>query len=173
MIRSLTLIEPSSFHLLRRGNHDEQALFGEIANVADAVKEAVSTGDYWRGMARFVDYWNGEGAWDGMPHKARMTLCQRLGKVMLDFRALFEEPADMDDYAALPLPTLILCGERSPGPSRRIVEMLATAMRLARVERIPGAGHMSPVTHPDAVNAAIREHLCRTAMGATRQACAA
>jgi pimeloyl-ACP methyl ester carboxylesterase len=173
MIRSLTLVEPSSFHLLRGGSPDEQALFCEIASVADAVKEAVSSGDYWGGMTRFVDYWNGEGAWDAMPHKARMTLSQRLGKVMLDFRALFEEPADLEDYAALSLPTLILCGERSPGPSRRIVEMLAAAMPLARLERIPGAGHMSPLTHPDAVNAAIREHLSRTAMGATRQACAA
>lgn len=173
MIRSLTLIEPSSFHLLGGGSPDEQTLFREIASVADAVKEAISSGDYWGGMTRFVDYWNGEGAWDAMPHKARMTLCQRLGKVMLDFRALFEEPADLEDYAALPLPTLILCGERSPGPSRRIVEMLATAMPLARLERIPEAGHMSPLTHPDAVNTAIREHLCRTAMGATWHACAA
>ena len=44
---------------------------------------------------------------------------------------------------------------------------------LARLERIPEAGHMSPLTHPVAVNAAIREHLSRTAMGATPQAWAA
>jgi pimeloyl-ACP methyl ester carboxylesterase len=29
----------------------------------------------------------------------------------------------------------------------------------ARRETIPGAGHMGPITHPDAVAAAIRAHL--------------
>jgi pimeloyl-ACP methyl ester carboxylesterase len=173
MILSLTLIEPSSFHLLRRGTCGDRALFSEIARVADAVKEAMSSGDYWGGMAHFVDYWSGEGAWNEMSHKARMKMCQRLGKVVLDFRALFEEPAGLEDYADLPLPTLILCGERSPGPSRRIVEMLETTLPRARLERIPGAGHMSPVTHPDAVNAAISKHLYRTAVGTTRRARAA
>lgn len=159
MVRSLTLIEPCSFHLLREGDPEDEKLFQEIASVADSVKAAVASGDYWGGMARFVDYWNGEGTWAAMPHKACMKMCQRLEKVVLDFRALFEEPAGLDDYAALPIPTLILCGQHSPGPSKKIVEMLATAIPQARLQRIPGAGHMSPLNHPDAVNQAISAHL--------------
>lgn len=166
MIRSLTLVEPSCFHLLCDGHAADQALFGEIAGVASDVKEAVSSGDYWGGMAQFVDYWNGPGAWQAMPHATCMKLCQRLGKVVLDFRALFEEPATLASYAALTMPTLILCGERSPGPSRRIVEMLLSAMPRARLERIPGAGHMSPMTHPDFVNAVIQDHLRHMSFGA-------
>jgi pimeloyl-ACP methyl ester carboxylesterase len=54
---------------------------------------------------------------------------------------------------------LLLCGDRSPAPSCRIVEMLASAMPHARVVRIKNAGHMSPFTHSDAVNAAIGAHL--------------
>ena len=72
-----------------------------------------------------------------------------------------EEPAELEDYAMLMLPTLILCGECSPGPSRRIVEMLGAAMPGARIARIAGAGHMSPLTHANAVNALVRAHLCR------------
>ena len=166
LVRSLTVVEPSCFHLLRGGHALDRALFGEIAGVADDVKAAVASGDYWDGMARFVDYWNGEGAWQGMPHGARMKLSQRLGKVVLDFRALIEEPAGLAAYAALTMPTLILCGERSPGPSRRIVEMLVSAMPRTRLKRIPGAGHMSPMTHPDFVNAAIQDHLRRMLIGA-------
>ncbi len=173
LVLSLTLIEPSSFHLLRRGTPADQALFDEIAAVARVVTEAVCSGNYWGGMARFVDYWNGDGAWDGMPHKLRMTLCQRLGKVSLDFRALFEEPACLADHAALMVPTLILCGESSPGPSRRIVELLATTMPRARVARISGAGHMSPITHPRAVNDLIHRYLSRMASGHLRQVCMA
>ncbi len=170
MIRSLTLVEPSAFHLLRRGGARERRLFREIAGVAHAVVRAVTSGDYWGGMGRFVDYWNGEGAWAALAHEARIKLSQRLGKVALDFQALFEEPAHLADYAALTAPTLILCGERSPAPSRRIVEMLADAMPNARVKRIPGAGHMSPLTHRDHVNTAIRDHLRRAAITHRRRA---
>ena len=165
LVRSLTLVEPSCFHLLRGGHAADQALFGEIAGVAGDVKEAVARGDYWGGMARFVDYWNGPGAWRAMPHATCMKLSQCLGKVVLDFHALFEEPATLAAYAALTMPTLILCGARSPGPSRRIVDLLVSAMPRARLARIPDAGHMSPLTHPDPVNAAIADHLHRTAPG--------
>ncbi|NIR28488.1 MAG: alpha/beta hydrolase [Gammaproteobacteria bacterium] len=170
MIRSLSLVEPSAFHVLRRGGARERRLFREIARVAETVARAVTSGDYWGGMGRFVDYWNGEGAWNAMAHDARIKLSQRLGKVALDFQALFEEPADLADYAALTPPTLIVCGQRSPGPSRRIVEMLADTMPQARVERIAGAGHMSPLTHRDQVNAAIGNHLQRTAAPRRRAA---
>jgi pimeloyl-ACP methyl ester carboxylesterase len=173
MVRSLTLIEPSSFHLLRRGNSRDRVLFQEIAGVAETVRNAVACGDYWGGMAHFIDYWNGAGAWDAMPHDVHMTMSQRLGKVVLDFRALFEEPDGLSDYAALTMPTLILCGDCSPGPSRRIVDILAATMPQARVQHIAGAGHMSPLTHPDAVNAAIRGHLDRTSRERQPQARAA
>lgn len=156
MIRSLTLIEPSAFHLLRRG---ARALFREISGVARHVERAVAGGDYWQGMARFVDYWSGTGAWEAMAHDLRARLCQRLPKVVLDFRALFDEPATLDDYRRLDMPTLLVCGTRSPGPSRRIVGMLAGALPRAGATHVAGAGHMSPLTHVDAVNAAIIAHL--------------
>ena len=159
LIRSLTLIEPSAFHLLRSGDLDDQILFREISSVADTVREGVLSGDYWGGMARFVDYWNGKGTWDSMPQKARIKLGKSLSKVVLDFHALFEEPARLEDYGALSIPTLLLCGDRSPAPSRRIVEMLASTMAHARVVQIQDAAHMSPFTHSDAVNAAIGAHL--------------
>ncbi len=163
LIRSLTLVEPSAFHLLRHGEATDRVLFEEISEVSETVTRAVTSGDYWGGMARFVDYWNGDGAWESMPFDARIKLSQRLGKVVLDFRALFEEPVELDDYASLGQPTLLVCGERSPGPSRRIVDMLASVLPDTTVARIPNAGHMSPFTHADAVNTAIKAHVIRHA----------
>ncbi len=158
-ILSLTLIEPSVFHLLGGVGPKEQPLYREISEVAEAVKSAVNSGDLWSGMARFVDYWSGDGAWNAMPTEVRLKLSRRLSKVVLDFRALFQESASLADYGVLTCPTLILCGEQSPGPSRRIVQMLKEAMPSARVTEINGASHMSPLTHADAVNRAIAAHL--------------
>jgi pimeloyl-ACP methyl ester carboxylesterase len=170
LIRSLTLIEPSAFHLLRSGDLEDQILFREISSVAEMVREAALSGNYWGGMARFVDYWNGKGAWSAMPQKVRMKLGKNLSKIVLDFHALFNEPARLEDYAALSIPTLLLCGDRSPAPSCRIVEMLASTMPHARVVGIQDAAHMSPFTHSDAVNAAIGAHLRQHSVAITHLA---
>jgi pimeloyl-ACP methyl ester carboxylesterase len=173
LIRSLTLIEPSSFHLLKAGEPDDQILLQEVTGVADTVNEAVSSGKYWSGAGHFVDYWSGEGTWDAMSHKLQMTLSQTLDKVILDFKALLNEPASLEDYGTIACPTLILCGEWARRPSRRIVQMLAGAMPKAYVQEVAGAGHMSPLTHPDTVNDLIREHLYRIVDGAESQDMAA
>jgi len=173
LIRSLTLIEPSSFHLLEGGDPDDQILLQEVIGVAQAVSGAVSSGNYWSGTGHFVDYWSGEGTWDAMPHKLQMTLSQTLHKVILDFGAVLNEPASLQDYATIACPTLILCGEWARRPSRRIVQMLAGAMPEAYVQEVAGAGHMSPLTHPDVVNELIREHLYRIVDGAESQEMAA
>ena len=68
MIRSITLVDPSCFHLLRNGDTHELTLFAEISDVADAVGRAVACGDLWNGMGRFVDYWSEDGAWDATSH---------------------------------------------------------------------------------------------------------
>jgi pimeloyl-ACP methyl ester carboxylesterase len=46
----------------------------------------------------------------------------------------------------------LLTGERSPLAARRVVARLGEAIAGARVATVPGAGHMAPLTHVDAVN---------------------
>ena len=158
-VASLTLIEPSAFHLLRHSHAADRAIFGEIAGVARDVDCALENGDAHSGMARFVDYWSGAGAWDHMSEKARAKFAPRLEKIALDFQALFDEPAELADFADLKLPTVIVRGSLSPAPSRRIVEMLAGALRGARVEVIFRADHMSPLSHADTVNCIVAAHI--------------
>jgi hypothetical protein len=62
-------------------------------------------------------------------------------------------------YAAIDVPTLIVCGTSSPAPSRAITRLLAETLPRARHRTIRNAGHMSPITHPAEVNALVVEHL--------------
>jgi len=52
-----------------------------------------------------------------------------------------------------------LRGARSPQPTRRIAELVSESLPGSRLQTIDGAGHMLPLTHREAVNAAILEHL--------------
>ena len=156
LLRSLTLIEPVAFHLLR--GHDETAL-AEISAVAASVAGALASGDYLGGIAGFVDYWSGPGAWVGIPEEKRMGFAARLGKVALDFHATLNEPARIEDFRLMAVPTQLVQGTRSPLPTRRICELLARALPEAQIATIEGAGHMSPLTHRDGINALIAAHL--------------
>lgn len=62
LLRSLTLIEPVAFQLLREGGAEDASYFAEIRGLAGAVFESTLNGHGHAGMHRFVDYWNGDGA---------------------------------------------------------------------------------------------------------------
>lgn len=165
-LRSLTLIEPVAFHLLRRETEPDRALCEEVHALAAAVSDAVVSGDYWRGMARFVDYWNGPGSWVRLPDERRSALCRAIPKIALDFRATLAEETPLAAYCRIRVPTLVLRGGRSPTTTRRIAELLADTLPAAQLRTIADAGHMLPLTHRAEVNHAIIEHLTRQAVPA-------
>ena len=63
------------------------------------------------------------------------------------------------------VPTLLLSGGLSPDVTQRIVLRLAKCIKAARVEHLPDAGHMLPITHATEVNACILNHLRRRPAG--------
>jgi len=152
LLRSLTLIEPVAFHLLRGA--DAPAL-AEITEVAESVARATTRGEYHAGFGRFVDYWSGPDAWSGIPPDKRHAMAARLPKVALDFHATLNEPTQLEDFRWMTVPTLLLYGTTSPLPTRRICELLARVLPEAQLKAIGGAGHMAPLTHRDQVNALV------------------
>ncbi|TAK81358.1 MAG: alpha/beta hydrolase [Betaproteobacteria bacterium] len=156
LLASLAVIEPVAFHLLRG---DDREALAEIEEVASAVRAALASGDYFGGIARFVDYWSGPGAWETMPQEKRPGFTARLGKVALDFEATLNEPAELAEFGAMALPTLVVQGTCSPRPTRRICELLGHVLPDAHTATLEGAGHMSPLTHRDAVSALVIAHL--------------
>ena len=75
------------------------------------------------------------------------------------FWSLIEEKTPLAAYIGIGVPTLILCGTRSPRPSRTITRLLAETLPRARPRTIRDASHMSPITHSAEVNGLILEHL--------------
>jgi len=166
-LRSLVLIEPVAFHLLRDNEPDpaNRQLFSEVTELAALVSRAATSGDYRSAMARFVDYWNGEGAWTRTKPELQAGLARRMPKVALDFWATMTESTPRTAYGRISVPALVLHGTRSPRPARRIAELVAESLPGSRLQTIDGAGHMLPLTHKEAVNAAVMEHLLRSKAG--------
>src|SRR5215510_10995593 len=158
-IASMTLYEPSAFHLLRQMGEAGAKAFAEISAVARRLSQCVIDGDYRAGVADFVDYWNDPGAWNAMRPEAQEALMRWAPKGPLDFRALFEDPTPATAYRALNFPVLILRGERAPMPTRAISERLLELLPRSRLKIIAGAGHMGPLTHASKVSEVIVRHV--------------
>jgi len=169
---SLTLIEPVSFHLLRGAPKGaaEHELFREVTMLATEVTQSALEGDGRRGMARFIDYWNGKGTWMRLRPEIQAALAQQATAVARDFRAVLTDAAWLEALRGIAAPTLVLRGAESPRPTRRIAALVAQILPNACLETIEEAGHMLPLTHPEAVNAAIVAHLSRSTAAGRRPA---
>jgi pimeloyl-ACP methyl ester carboxylesterase len=158
-IASLTLYEPSAFHLLKSmGTHGAHAL-AEIIAISKCTADGVICGDYRGAAASFVDYWGGRGAWEALRPSVQAALTRWAPKAPLDFRALLDERMPASAYTGLRVPALIMRGQHAPGPTRAIAERLPMLLPVARLAIVEGAGHMGPFTHADNVNAIIVRHI--------------
>src|SRR5262249_11955019 len=82
---SLTLYEPSAFHLLDELGGEGAAAFVEIAAVARYVREAVCSGDNERAAAAFVDNRIGSGTWVTLSPDMRAAWTRWVPKAPLEF----------------------------------------------------------------------------------------
>jgi pimeloyl-ACP methyl ester carboxylesterase len=152
LVPSLVLFEPVAFGLL------------DPVRDRDACDELARASLPWevgpeRWLQSFVDYWGGQGAWAALREEARAEF-RRVGWVVREaVKTLLEDRTPASAYRVLDQPVCLLTGEKSPLAARRVVERLAAELPNASVVRIPGAGHMAPLTHPDPVNRAIIERL--------------
>ncbi|MGI9483126.1 MAG: alpha/beta fold hydrolase [Hyphomicrobiales bacterium] len=158
-VRSLTVVEPALFHVLRDGELGDKELFREISAIAGTVNAAAAEGNPWAGMARFIDFWNGDGAWTKTHHALRAGFARQISPVINNFAAGFNERWKMKMVRAIQCPVLAIMGLEGPLCAQRVTEMLAENMPNARLTIVPEAGHMVPLTDPHIVDPMICGHL--------------
>jgi pimeloyl-ACP methyl ester carboxylesterase len=161
MVKSLTLIEPVAFNVLRCGGRARRALLDEVEQLASVVVGALSRGDHRAGMAHFVNYWNGEGAWGRMPDERKVLLASQIENIAQEFGAVFEESLSAAAYGRLHVPTIIVRGDQSRAPAMSVAASLARAIPSATLQTVEGAGHMLPLTHKTQVHDAVMQHIAR------------
>jgi len=164
-LRSLTIIEPALFHILRDGNAGDQRLFGEISAVAGIVNAAAAEGEPAGGMARFIDFWNGPGSWSNSSAGMRAALAGQSTQVINNFAAGFAECWQLKMVRAIGCPVLAIMALESPSCAQRVTEMLAETIPGARLVILPNAGHMAPLTDPHIIDPLISGHLASVDLG--------
>jgi pimeloyl-ACP methyl ester carboxylesterase len=158
-IASLSLYEPTPFYVLKAVGPDGWDALSEIRTLATEITRGIATGAYRAAARRFVDYWSGASAWDGLKSETQDNLVNWIPKAALEFRALIEERIPLEAYRRLRVPMLLMRGEHSPRPAQLVAQKLARVCKPRMVEAVAGAGHMAPFSHAESVNRAIVDHL--------------
>jgi pimeloyl-ACP methyl ester carboxylesterase len=159
-VRSLALFEPVAFGILGDADADARAELALPAYRADAA----GVDEAW--LEAFVDWWNGPGAWAALAEPTRAGFRAVAWKVYQEVATLMADTTDRARYATIAVPTLLMGGGRTRETEARTLRRLAEALPDARLEVFPEMGHMGPITHADAVNAAIAAHLAAVARAA-------
>ncbi|MBI3993279.1 MAG: alpha/beta hydrolase [Candidatus Lambdaproteobacteria bacterium] len=156
-VLSLAVIEPILPRLMLHLGETE--LFEQARRGVESFWELVRLNRHDTAMAWFVDAFNGEGTWRALPEDKRARLTAMAPGVALGTQALADNPARPEALARIAVPTTVLHGACTGARERRMAELAAQVIPGSRLAILPGAAHMSPLTHPGLVREAIVQHL--------------
>lgn len=159
LVRSLVLVEPVLFATARSAEAPEYAAFR--AQHLDFARE-IKAGNREEGARLFHAAWGTGGSFADLPEGQRRYILDRIHLIVAQNPVLLDDAAGMLGYGrleAVGVPVLLVEGALSPPIIDSVNRELARRMPQVTRLVVPEAGHMVPITHPDAVAAAVMAHL--------------
>jgi len=156
-VERLVLIEPIVTLLLKEAGQAE--IFAEYLSVAETFLAQAKSGNDRAAWQGFLDYRNGQGTWENMTEKAQARFCAMTEQGISTMSANLINPTTIADCKSIEAQTLIIYGENTTEPDRCVAELLHEIMPNNQIVVLAGAEHMSPLSHPEEVAEAIRNHL--------------
>lgn len=157
-VSALAIYEPTLFALVDAQSPPPNGVDG-IRNAAAAATEALKRQNRDEAASYFIDFWMGAGSWAATPPQRKPAIAESIVNVGHWAHALFREPEPLQAFARLDIPILYMIGDRSPESAKSVAHVLIPMLPRVTTVRFPELGHMAPVTHPEAVNAAIARFL--------------
>jgi pimeloyl-ACP methyl ester carboxylesterase len=155
-LRGLSLIEPTLFQLL--GPAERFEALAEIKAVADRVVHYVDGGDPREAAQGFIDYWVGLDAFDKMDERVQSAIVSGMPKLREEWLAAFKPwGVSADVLESVVVPIQLIRGTKTTGAATAVIDVLRETWPTANYSEIQDASHMSPLTHPQAVNALLEE----------------
>lgn len=158
LVRSLVLIEPVAGSVLKDVG---DPLFKENGTLARLFIASVDAGRPEVGWEAFLDSRNRPGTWARLTDEQRQRFLLQSRQTSDAFFSNLAHMITLAECRRIAVPTTIVVGTESLEVDRRITTLLHETIDDALRVEIPGAGHMSPLTHPQQVADIVRDHLAR------------
>lgn len=147
----ITLVDPVVVSVLRETQ--EEAGFAEME---DQYQRFMALSDSSAAARVFVEHWSGDGTWAQLGDKARLTITESVPKLRLEMTASRSDTTPLAELLKARPPATVFVGERTRVAPRAVARQLARALGVP-VRSVPGAAHMIPMTHPEAIVAALTD----------------
>lgn len=162
LVRSAAVHEPGPFGLLAEVDDPylRQAMDHEM-KATEHVEGLIAAGRHREAARYFVDNVAvGPGAWDQFPEELQQIIETNAATVPDDLRDGWDvSSVDVDAVAASTVPLLISTGAESPVGEAAAATELSRRAPTARLETIPGSGHIPHRTHPDLYAAVLTDFI--------------
>jgi len=152
LVDSLAVIEPEAYGLLRT---QDAAAYAQISGLRDRWRAHVRAGRWDHAFEEFIDFYNGRGSfarWPAPRREAFLALQQTRGDL---WDVLFDGPLTFDALAGVTAPVHVIEGSLTSAVDHAICNVVRRQVPHARHTLIEGAGHMMPLTHPEALTRAL------------------
>ena len=164
MVRAMVLIEPVLFGAARGTPEFERNMAAERP-----LHAAFARGDLAEAARIFFALNGDEAGWAAMPEAARDRMIAQMPMIGVGVPAIVEDNAGLltpGRMEALKVPALVLAGASSPPISPAVARAVACRLGHAQFQRVDGAGHMAPITHPGTTAALIDTWLATIGLNA-------
>lgn len=159
LVRGLVLVEPVIFAAALAAGDAAYAPF-RAAHLAFSA--LVQAGQFEAAAAMFHGIWGTGEPLADLPARSRRYMVERIHLIALQNPVLLEDGAGLlrpMGLEAVGVPVLLIEGALSPPIIAAVHGALARRLPKATRLAVPGAGHMVPITHADAVAVAVQAHL--------------
>jgi pimeloyl-ACP methyl ester carboxylesterase len=141
-LRSLTVIEPPVFGLLRQAG--DLALYGEVTTMRAGYFGAFAGGEQ-DAARRVIDFYGGRDSFDALPQRMRDYVVATTPTNIRDWRTGFDGP--LPPFGDIRVPSLVVRGEHGHRSMARCSEILAGMVPNAALTTVAGAGHFMIASH--------------------------
>ena len=163
LVRSLTVIEPVFFAVAMQ---DAPETLAQHDVDAKPFRDAIDAGDRETAARTFNRMWSaGAPKWGDMPERNRAAMVRAIHVVPDTHAFLYDDTAGLLEPGALDacaIPTVVMRGEHAHPAISANNDGLAERMPNAVQSVIEGAGHMAPISHPEAVAEVLRDLFARS-----------
>lgn len=161
-VRSLTLFEPVFFAVAKADAPDTLV---DHDRAAKPFQIAIAAGDMPGAARAFNGMWATErGTWDKMPERSRMAMARAIHVVPSTYALLYDDTDGIlapGVLARLKMPVTLVRGALTHEAVRATLNGLHSRIPGSVVEVIPDAGHMAPISHPQAMAAVFETAIAR------------
>jgi pimeloyl-ACP methyl ester carboxylesterase len=156
-VRSLIVIEPMMLCLLEENGETE--ILEDLYVMSKGFLQNLETGGPEVAWREFLDFRNGKGTWEGYPEKTRANFIKRTEGQVANLHANMQNRTTLAEIASITAPSLAIRSEHATSFDGRMTEIVAETVPGCASVTLEDTAHMSPLTDPDKVAAAIERHI--------------